>query len=57
MSNSKVQLDFNQMPDYVSHRFCQSVLDLVNNIKRTPEGRETLERKKAELRSQKAVAV
>lgn len=57
MSNSKIQLDFNQMPDYVSHRFCQSVLDLVNNIKRTPEGREALERKKAELRSRKAVAV
>lgn len=57
MKSSNIQIDINKMPDYVNHRFCQSVLDLVNNIKSTPEGREALERKKAEIRSRKAVAV
>lgn len=57
MKSSNIQMDINKMPDYVNHRFCQSVLDLVNNIKSTPEGREALERKKAEIRSRKAVAV
>ncbi len=55
MANSKIQLDFNQMPNHINYRFCQSVLDLVSNIKSTPEGREALERKKAKLRSRKAV--
>lgn len=57
MKNSNIQIDISQMPEYITNRFCQSVLDLVNGIKSTPEGRETLERKKAELRSRKAVAV
>ena len=55
MKNSNIQIDISQMPEYISNRFCQSVLDLVNGIKSTPEGREALERKKAELRSRKAV--
>lgn len=55
MKNSNIQIDISQMPEYITNRLCQSVLDLVNGIKSTPEGREALERKKAELRSRKAV--